>query len=220
MGNDLLRDSANYRAKTNYDEGKAALYQQRKSHKHAAEMKLVDRAFRLIPKSHSVLDVPCGGGRIFLMLAKQGYRVAGADLSDAMLQYARDNAEKAGLDCPVEKKDIDQLDYPEKSFDTIICFRLFQHFPTGAIRQRAVNEMCRVARQYVVISYFSPYSWTQAKLLLRERLGGKKMLKFPTSLKEVEGYFARNGYRLVKDFCRFPLVKTLHLAIFERIPEQ
>ena len=215
-----MKDSTTYRARTNYDQRKAALYQQRKSHKHVAEMKLVDRAMRLIPKSHSVLDIPCGGGRVFLRLAQQGYTVAAADLSDAMLEYARENAKQAGLDCPVEKKDIDQLDYPEKSFDTIICFRLFQHFPTEEIRQRAVSELCRVARQYVVISYFSPYSWTQARLMLRVRFAGKKLLKFPTSLKEVEGYFSSNGYRLVKDFCNIPFVKTLHLAIFERIPEQ
>jgi ubiquinone/menaquinone biosynthesis C-methylase UbiE len=215
-----MKDSTTYRARRSYHKRKAALYQQRKPHKHAAEIKLVDQAFRLIPKSHSVLDIPCGGGRIFIRLAKQGYTVSAADLSDPMLEYARENAKKAGLDCPVEKKDIEQLDYPEKSFDTLICFRLFQHFPTEAIRQRAVSEMCRVARQYVVMSYFSPYSWTQARLILRERLGGKKMLKFPTSLKEVEGYFATNGYRLVKDLCTVPLVQTLHLAIFERIPEK
>jgi 2-polyprenyl-3-methyl-5-hydroxy-6-metoxy-1,4-benzoquinol methylase len=214
-----MKDSTTYRARTNYNERKAAHYQQRKSHKHAVEMKLVDRAFRLIPKTHSVLDIPCGGGRVFLRLAKQGYMVAAADLSDAMLEYARENANQAGLDCPVEKKDIEQLDYPEKSFDTVICFRLFQHFPTGPVRQRAVSEMCRVAGQYVVMSYFSPYSWTQARLLLLEKIAGKKRLKFPTSLREVESYFANNGYRLVKDFCLLPLVQTLHLAVFERIPE-
>lgn len=214
-----MKNSTAYRARTNYDQRKATSYQQRKSHKHAVEMKLVDRAFRLIPKTHSVLDIPCGGGRIFLSLAKQGYTVAAADLSDAMLQYARENARKAGIDCPVEKKDIEQLDYPEKNFDTIVCFRLFQHFPNELIRQRAVSEMCRVARQYVVMSYFSPYSWTQSRLLLLEKIAGKELMKFPTSLKEVEGYFANNGYRLVKDFCLLPVVQTLHLAVFERIPE-
>ena len=67
------------------------------------------------------------------------------------------------------------------------------------------------------MSYFSPYSWTQAKLIVREKLGGRKLRKFPTSLSEVEGYFASNGYRLVKDFAQLPLLHTLHLAIFERI---
>ena len=211
-----MSEPTTYRARTNYDDRKANLYQQRKSHKHANEMRLLDRGFALIPKEHTVLDVPCGGGRVFLRLAEKGYKVRGADLSDAMIAFAQQNAEKAGLGIKVEKEDIEALSYDDMSVDTIVCFRLFQHFPTPAIRQRAVNEMCRVARHYVVLSYFSPYSWTQAKLILREKLGGRKLRKFPTSLKEVEGYFEKNGYTLVKDFAQLPLLHTLHLAVFQR----
>ncbi len=211
-----MSEPTTYRARTNYDERKANLYQQRKAHKDAGELKLLERAFRHIPAGHRVLDLPCGGGRVFLRLAKLGYKVAGADLSDAMLEIARENARKAGVDCSVEKKDVEHIDYPDRSFDTLVCFRLFQHFPTPAIRQSAVTELCRVADKYVVISYFSPYSWTQAKLILREKLGGRKLRKFPTSLAELEGYFAKAGYRLVKDYGQLPYVKSLHLAIFER----
>jgi ubiquinone/menaquinone biosynthesis C-methylase UbiE len=212
-----MTEPTTYRARTNYDERKAHIYQHRKSHKHANEMRLLDRAFSLIPNEHTVLDVPCGGGRVFLRLAEKGYKVRAADLSDAMIAVAQQNADQAGLGITVEKGDIEALSHADRSVDTIVCFRLFQHFPTPAIRQRAVNEMCRVARQYVAISYFSPYSWTQAKLILREKLGGRKLRKFPTSLTEVEGYFANNGYRLVKDFAQLPLLHTLHLAVFERI---
>lgn len=211
-----MNEPTTYRARTNYDERKARLYQQRKAHKDAGEMKLLDRAFKHIPLSHRVLDLPCGGGRVFIRLAKHGYQVAGADLSDAMLDIARENAKKAGVECSIEKKDVEKLDYPDRAFDTLVCFRLFQHFPTPAIRQSAVRELCRVADQYVVISYFSPYSWTQAKLMLKEKLGGRKLRKFPTSLAEVEGYFAKAGYQLVKDYGQLPYIKSLHLAVFKR----
>ena len=212
-----MTEPTTYRARTNYDERKANIYQHRKVHKHVNEMKLLDRAFALIPKDRTVLDLPCGGGRVFLRLAEKGYKVRAADLSDAMIAVAQQNADNAGLGIKVEKADVEALSFSDKSVDAIVCFRLFQHFPTPAIRQRAVNEMCRVAGQYVVMSYFSPYSWTQAKLIVREKLGGRKLRKFPTSLSEVEGYFASNGYRLVKDFAQLPLLHTLHLAVFERI---
>lgn len=205
-----------YRARTNYDHRKAHAYQHRKVNKHANEMKLLDRTFTLIPKEHTVLDVPCGGGRVFLRLAGHGYKVMGADLSDAMIAYAQQNADQAGLGIKVDKQDIEALTYADRSVDTIVCFRLFQHFPTPAIRQRAVSEMCRVSRQYVVMSYFSPYSWTQAKDMLKDKLGIRKLRKYPTSLTEVEGYFEKCGYRLVKDFAQLPLLHTLHLAVFER----
>jgi ubiquinone/menaquinone biosynthesis C-methylase UbiE len=211
-----MTEPTTYRARTNYDPRKAHAYQHRKVHKHANEMKLLDRAFALIPKDHTVLDVPCGGGRVFLRLAERGYKVRGADLSDNMIAYAQENADKAGLGITVEKQDIEALSFADQSVDTIVCFRLFQHFPTPAIRQRAVSEICRVARQYVVMSYFSPYSWTQAKDVLKDKLGIRKLRKYPTSLKEVESYFDKCGYRLVKDFAQLPLLHTLHLAVFER----
>lgn len=212
-----MSEPTTYRARTNYDVRKATDYQHRKAHKHDGEMKLLDRAFKLIPKTHTVMDLPCGGGRVFLRLASQGYQVRAGDLSDAMIAIAQQNADKAGVSVTVEKADVENLAQADKSIDTMVCFRLFQHFPTPAIRQRAVSELCRVSKQYVVLSYFSPFSWTQAKLVLREKLGGRKLRKYPTSLTEVEGYFNKAGYRLVKDFGQLPYVKSLHLAVFERI---
>lgn len=207
---------AAYRGRVKYNETTARRYQVRKEGKHRAEMHLVDRAFRLIPKAHRVLDVPCGGGRVTVHLAQQGYKLTCADLSDAMLAIARENVARSGLDCPVERQDIEKLRYADRSFDTVVSFRLFHHFPNAEIRQRAVTELCRVARQYVALSYFSPASVTSLKRTLRAAMGGRSSDKHPTPLREVRGYFAKAGFRLVKDFAQLPLVHTLHLAVFER----
>lgn len=180
---------------------------------------MVDRAFALVPKAHRVLDVPCGGGRIAMRLARQGYRVAAGDLSDAMLTIAKENVAQAGLNCPVERLDVEKLIYADREFDTIVNFRLFHHFPTPDIRQRVVSELCRVARKYVVLSYFSNLSVTSFKRRLRALTGRGKSAKYFTSLDEVEGYFNKAGFRLVKDFAQLHLLRTLHLAVFERIGE-
>lgn len=212
-----MKEPTTYRARTNYDARKAGIYQHRKAGKHASELKLITRTFAQIPQNLEVIDLPCGGGRVFMHLASLGYKVRAGDLSPEMIKIAQKNADEAGLNMTVDHADVEALSYADKSIDAIVCFRLFQHFPTPAIRQRAVSEMCRVAKQYVVMSYFSPYSYTQAKLILREKLGGRKLRKFPTTLKEVEGYFAKSGYRLVNDYAELNLIKTMHLAIFERI---
>lgn len=208
--------ASSYLGRVKYDAHTARRYQIRKPRKHLAEMRLVDRAFALIPKSHRVLDAPCGGGRVAIHLAKQGYRVACADLSDAMIEIARANLRDAGIDAPVDKQDVEALTYADRAFDTVISFRLFHHFPAPEIRQRVVGELCRVARQFVVLSYFSPASVTSVQRKLRAALGGRRSQKHPTPLSEVEGYFARCGFKLVKDFAQLPLIHTLHLAVFER----
>ncbi len=210
---------AEYAGRVKYDEAAARKYQVRKQHKHVAEMRLIDRAFARVPKTHKVLDIPCGGGRATLHLAWQGYEMAAADLSDAMLQITRENAAKESLDVEVSKQDLEKLTFPDRTFDTVLCFRLFHHFPTPTIRQRTVSELCRVARKYVALSYFSPASFTSLKRMLRARLGGKRSDKFATSLTEVQKYFAGANFELVQDFAQLPLLHTMHLALFQRVGE-
>jgi len=207
---------AAYRGRVKYNEKTAQRYQVRKEGKHRAEMRLVDRAFALIPKTLRVLDAPCGGGRVTLHLAAKGYNMTCADLSDAMVAIARENVAKQGLPCRVDQQDIEKMTYADRSFGAVISFRLFHHFPNPEIRQRAASELCRVADQYVVLSYFSPVSVTSLKRKLRVAVGGRGSDKHPTSLREVRGYFARAGFRLVKDFAQLPVVHTLHLAVFKR----
>lgn len=208
-----------YRGRVKYDQQIARKYQVRKEGKNRAELRLVDRAFELVPKAHHVLDTPCGGGRVTVHLAKKKYWISAADLSDAMIEITRENVAKNKLDCTVEKQDIEKLTLADRSFDTIVSFRLFHHFPTPEIRQRVVSELCRVARKYVALSYFSPVSVTSVKRNLRAALGGKKSEKYATPLSEVEGYFTRADFKLVKDFAQLPLIHTMHLALFERIGE-
>jgi len=204
-----------YRARVNYNPKKAWKYQARREGKHRAELRLVERAFQLIPPG-TVLDAPCGGGRLALLLAKKGYRVTGADLSEAMLAIARENIQKAGLSVAVEREDLENLSYGDRSFDAVICFRLFHHFPTREIRTRVVRELCRVANRFVILSFFSPYSFTSAKRRLRATLGLGKLHHHQTPLSEVKRYFRNAEFRLVKDFAQFPVWHTLHLAVFER----
>ncbi|MCX8091664.1 MAG: class I SAM-dependent methyltransferase [Verrucomicrobiae bacterium] len=210
-------DAPAYRGRVKYDARTARRYQQRDPARHRAELRLVERAFAFVPVTHRVLDVPCGGGRLTVALAQKGYDVTAADLSDAMLAIARETIAAQGLRCPVEKQDVERLTYPDRSFDTVLCFRLFHHFPTPEIRQRAVNELCRVARQFVVLSYFSPMSFTSWRRKLVATLGGRPSPKHSTPLREVKGYFANAGFRLVRDFAHRVVLHTLHLALFERV---
>jgi ubiquinone/menaquinone biosynthesis C-methylase UbiE len=133
-----------------------------------------------------------------------------------MLAIARDHLKQAGCSSPVERQDLEKLSYPDAHFDTIICFRLFHHFPTPDIRQRVIGELCRVARRNVVLSYFSPWSVTSIKRGWRKAYGGKASEKHATSLAEIKRYFERAGYEFIRDFAQLPLVHTLHVAVFGR----
>ncbi|MCI0546006.1 MAG: class I SAM-dependent methyltransferase [Candidatus Rokubacteria bacterium] len=207
--------TAAYRARTKYTDEAAMRYQRRSPRKHRAEMRLLARAFAPLMPGH-VLDVPCGGGRMAAWLAGRGHRVTAADLSPAMRDIARDRLR--GLDIAVDAEDAEALSYPDGEFDAVLCFRLFHHFPTPEIRARVVDELCRVSRRHVVLSYFSPWSGTALKRRLRHLLRGRPPAKFHTSLAEVQSYFERAGFVLMADHAQLRGIHSLHLAVFASAP--
>jgi cyclopropane fatty-acyl-phospholipid synthase-like methyltransferase len=216
MNNATLAAPPEYKGRTKYTEHNARRYQIRNAGKDKAELTLVTQAFSILPAQMRVLDVPCGGGRVTMLLAAKGHQMTAADLSEPMLGIAREKFTAAGIDVQVERQDVESIQYAAGTFDAAICFRLFHHFPKPDIRQRAITELCRVSSRFVLVSYFSPWSFTSFKRRLGRVRGGATSQKFATPLSEVCGYFDRCGFKLVKNFARMPLVHTLHLAVFER----
>lgn len=89
-----------------------------------------------------LLDIPCGIGRHSGPLAKLGYRVVGADRSEAALATAR------RLHPGVEFRRVDLFDLRavDATFDAVLC--LWQSFGYGSSAQnrRILNDMRRVLR--------------------------------------------------------------------------
>src|SRR5207248_815130 len=55
----------------------------------ALERRRLVSAFRTVPRTAKVLDVPCGTGRLAEALLEAGYTIIGADISQPMLEVAR-----------------------------------------------------------------------------------------------------------------------------------
>lgn len=70
-------------------------------------------------KSCRILDVGCGTGRHAIELAKRGYSVTGVDLSENMLNRAREKAIDTGVQIDFEKADARNLPF-EDEFDLVI----------------------------------------------------------------------------------------------------
>ncbi len=70
-----------------------------------------------------ILDLACGTGGPTLELARRGYIVVGVDLSEEMIQIARNKAEKQGLSNNVSfiVQDMTKIDYREE-FDAVTLF--------------------------------------------------------------------------------------------------
>ena len=209
---------SDHRQRIKHSADKAETYLHRKESKHRAEMNLIRRTLPYLTETRTILDAPCGVGRATIMLSRMGYALTAADLGEGALAVARREVTKAGVNVAIDKEDLCCLSYADRGFDAVLCFRFFHHLPTPEHRDEIVRELCRVADRYVLISYLSPWSPTSAKRLLKKALGvGQQSVQNITPLSEVESYFARHGFSLVKDVAQTNLIHSLHLAVFSRI---
>jgi SAM-dependent methyltransferase len=91
------------------------------------------------------LDVGCGVGTTAIQMAGRfGARVTAVDISPLMLERARRNVRRAGLEreIEVEQGDIMALGFPDNTFDRVIAEAVTMFVD----RQRAANELVRVCR--------------------------------------------------------------------------
>jgi len=73
----------------------------------------------LKPGTH-VLDVACGTGNLALPAARTGAVVTGVDLAPNLVEQARENARREGLNAQFDEGDAEALPYPDASFDAVI----------------------------------------------------------------------------------------------------
>lgn len=206
-----------YKARIKHDTGSALSYTQRKAGKHRQEMALIEKGLRSLDENvRTMLDIPCGVGRASIFLSENGFEVTGADLGTGAVEIARQQVREAGSSATIEPNDIEQMSYGTNSFDAILCFRLYHHFPDERVRGRVIRELCRVADRYVLISYLSPASYTSMRRALASRLPGKTSKQNVTSLGSIERHFADNGFELVQDHAQLFFLHSLHLAVFRK----
>lgn len=169
--------------------------------------------------SGSVLDVGAGSGRLSIHLAKkrEGYLVS-SDASIEMLQTAASRSPV--LDRPVfVLADAQQLPFADHSFDYVISFRTLMHLPDW---RKAVAEMCRVARQAVVIDAPARIAAPGVEALYHSVLrafGGNSSPYTTFFRKDIATAFEDNGYVVDRSDRKFVLpVKVSRLLGNGRLP--
>ena len=108
---------------------------------------------RFLPEGRSldILDVGTGTGFFAVLLAQQGHRVEGIDLTPAMLEEARILAKQRNLDITFREMDAQNLAYPDGTFDVVISRNLTWTLPDP---ERAYASWFRVLKPGGVLLNF------------------------------------------------------------------
>jgi len=154
------------------------------------------------------LDIATGRGAVLLPAARrvgaEGH-VTGIDLSASMLEEAARAVRREGVtNVDLRKMDAEHLDFPEQSFDLVLCaFALFL-FPD---MEAALREIYRVARPggAIGISTFGttpPLCAPAFPLLMQQFAGLQGAVRMPQPIafapEDVEALLARFGFRSIE----------------------
>jgi 2-polyprenyl-3-methyl-5-hydroxy-6-metoxy-1,4-benzoquinol methylase len=111
----------------------------------------LEMARNVVPPGGEVLDYGCGPGRLSLMLANDGFKVRGVDISAGMIAQAR-ALQHEGLQLEFETVTDNAASLPEKSCDAIICSSVIEYVVD---REALLHSFRRALRDpgVLIISY-------------------------------------------------------------------
>ena len=93
---------------------------------------------RLKQKNPKVLDIGCGRGLLLRAFQQNGCDVTGTEFSDGACRFARDV-----LKLPVRVGLLDELKFPENSFDVVVMWHVLEHISDP---RPMVAEVARILR--------------------------------------------------------------------------
>lgn len=172
---------------------------------HWRDEQIARRALRQAGEPSLVLDLPCGAGRFWPLLAEQENRVIlAADNSADMLATAA----KFQAPAIVERVRLFQtsafdIDLPDNSVDAIFCMRLMHHIADAEHRLAMLREFRRVSRDSVILSLWVDgnfKAWRRARLERRRAEQGRSEQnanRFVVPAKTIEAEFRQVGFHIL-----------------------
>ena len=137
------------------------------------EQRAVRSIFAQLDDCRSVLDVPCGAGRFQAALTGGQRQLLEMDVAVEVLTLSRQRAEQTGLLSAFAVGDASRLPLRDNCVDGIFCNRLLHHITVANERLLFLREFHRVARRYLVISFFDYLAFGAVRRFFKKLKGRK-----------------------------------------------
>lgn len=90
-----------------------------------------------------ILDIGCGPGFFPIILGREGHEVTAVDYTEAMLEQAKANCARYGVDADIRRMDAQHLDFDDDTFDVVISRNLVWDLESP---REAYREWLRVVK--------------------------------------------------------------------------
>ncbi|MEW5713511.1 class I SAM-dependent methyltransferase [Pseudomonas sp. SB113] len=191
---------------------------------HKRDEQLARNALALAGEPGLVLDLPCGAGRFWPLLAqKQSRVIIGADNSESMLKVATvaQPADVVKRVRPLKTSAFD-IDLPDNAVDNIFCMRLMHHIGESEHRLAILREFQRVTRDSVILSLWVDgnfKAWKRKRTEVRRRNKGEQEVyqnRFVLPPATVEAEFEQAGFRVQQSLDFIPLYAMWRVYILRK----
>lgn len=160
------------------------------------ERRAVERALaRTGVRQGTILDVPCGAGRLTPLLARVARRLVSVDYSPAMIDVFK---RRFGDQHPQALVgDSFRLPFRDGAFDVVYSARLSHHIGDEALRLAHLREVMRVSRAWTIVTVFDSRSLKNLLRDVRRVFNKKKQAKNTLSREQVADVAAASGFSVV-----------------------
>lgn len=177
---------------------------------------ILGRALRAAQPIATVLDLPCGTGRLWPAFAKAGVSsLIAADFSQGMLDISMSNRLSGIFPKTHLLTSVFEIGLPADAVEFIACMHFYPDLSTPADRQRVLSELRRVSRDYVAISLRVDGNIAAIRHLRRPPVisdAGYDGQVIRRS-KDVEQEFRQAGYKIVEYFDVWPGISMWRLYL-------
>ena len=162
------------------------------------EQRAVRQIFSELTDCRSVVDIPSGAGRFLAALGAQGRLVIEGDVAHEILVFSRKRSQKMNVRSRFVQADAAHLPLITSAVDCVFCNRLLHHILAAEQRAIFLRELYRVARRYVVVSFFDYHAFGAARRLLKALKGRKPLYQQQPTHEQFEQEVAVCGFRIKK----------------------
>jgi ubiquinone/menaquinone biosynthesis C-methylase UbiE len=99
-------------------------------------------------KGWKIADIGAGTGRLTIPLLERGAKVTACDASSHMLEVLQEKSQSPDLETRVV--DAQALPFEDRTFQCSLSFRMIMHVIDW---KKAMNEICRISNDWVVIDF-------------------------------------------------------------------
>jgi ubiquinone/menaquinone biosynthesis C-methylase UbiE len=209
-----------------YDEDQATLYFEK--HKHGFwhrmsnwyEQQMAARALAMAGNPKSVLDLPCGAGRFWELLARVPDRqLMAADYSEDMIKTALNfQSPRITRRFRIFQTSAFDIRLPDATVDCIFCMRLLHHIAGEEARAKMFREFHRVSRGTVCVSLWVDGNLQALRLRRsqRRRRNRPSYTRFLINRSQIEREFHQSGFEILGHVDLLPGLSMWRTYVLER----